>query len=71
MKDPTIAARDCLAEIEILRSIAARTTFAAFRADPILRRAAAFAIQTISEDVRRSPMTGSPIFPPNRVHRTE
>jgi uncharacterized protein with HEPN domain len=55
MKDPTIAARDCLAEIDILHGIAARTTLATFRADPILRRAAAFAVQTISEAVRRLP----------------
>ena len=54
-KDPTIAIRDCLAEIAILHDIAARTTLQAFRNDPIARRAAAYAIQTISEAVRRIP----------------
>jgi uncharacterized protein with HEPN domain len=54
-KDPTIAVRDCLAEIEILHRIEASTTLQAFRNDPIVRRAAAFAIQTISEAVRRIP----------------
>ena len=42
-KDPTIAVRDCLAEIAILREMAARMTLQAFRA------------QTISEAVRRIP----------------
>jgi uncharacterized protein with HEPN domain len=54
-KDPTIAIRDCLAEIEILQGIAARMTLAAFRSDPIVRRAAAYAVQTISEAVRHIP----------------
>jgi uncharacterized protein with HEPN domain len=54
-KDPTIAIRDCLAEIAILHEIAARMTLQAFRSDPIARRAAAYAIQTISEAVRHIP----------------
>ena len=54
-KDPTIAVRDCLAEIEILHQIAARTTLQSFRNDPIVRRAASYAIQTISEAVRHIP----------------
>ena len=54
-KDPTIAIRDCLAEIAILHEIEARTTLSSFRADPIVRRAAAYAIQTISEAVRKIP----------------
>jgi uncharacterized protein with HEPN domain len=54
-KDPTIAIRDCLAEIAVLHEIEARTTLHAFRNDPIVRRAAAYAIQTISEAVRRIP----------------
>jgi uncharacterized protein with HEPN domain len=53
--DPTIAIRDCLAEIEILHQIAVRTTLETFRVDPIARRAAAYAIQTVSEAVRRLP----------------
>jgi uncharacterized protein with HEPN domain len=53
--DPTIAIRDCLAEIAILHDIAARMTLETFRSDPIVRRAAAYAIQTISEAVRRIP----------------
>lgn len=54
-KDPTIAIRDCLAEIAILHEIAERMTLQAFRNDAIVRRAAAYAIQTISEAVRRIP----------------
>jgi uncharacterized protein with HEPN domain len=54
-KDPTIAIRDCLAEIAVLHDIEARTTLDTFRNDPIVRRAAAYAIQTISEAVRRIP----------------
>lgn len=54
-KDPTVAIRDCLTEIAVLHDIAARTTLATFRSDPILRRAAAYAIQTISEAVRQLP----------------
>ena len=54
-KDPTIAIRDCLAEIAILHEIETRTTLQAFRDDPIVRRAAAYAIQTISEAVRHIP----------------
>jgi hypothetical protein len=41
-KDPTIAIRDCLAEIAILHEIAACMTLQAFRSDPIARRAAAY-----------------------------
>jgi len=51
-KDPTIAIRDCLAEIAILHEIEGRMTLQAFR---IVRRAAAYAIQTISEAVRQIP----------------
>ncbi len=54
-RDPTIAIHDCLTEIAILRDIAERATFEAFRNDPILRHAAAYAIQTISEAVRQIP----------------
>jgi uncharacterized protein with HEPN domain len=54
-KDPTIAIRDCLAEIAVLHEIAGRMTLHEFRADPIARRAAAYAIQTISEAVRHIP----------------
>jgi len=54
-KDPTIAIRDCLAEIAILHEIAGRMTLHDFRNDPITRRAAAYAIQTISEAVRHIP----------------
>jgi len=54
-KDATVAIRDCLAEIEVLHQIAAGTTLAAFKTDPIARRAAAYAIQTISEAVRHLP----------------
>lgn len=54
-KDPTVAIRDCLAEIDILHRIAAGTTLATFKNDPIARRAAAYAIQTISEAVRHLP----------------
>jgi uncharacterized protein with HEPN domain len=55
MKDPTVAIRDCVAEIDILHRIAAGTTLATFKTDPIARRAAAYAIQTISEAVRHLP----------------
>lgn len=55
LKDPTIAIRDCLAEIAVLHEIEVRTTLYTFRNDPIVRRAAAYAIQTISEAVRRIP----------------
>ncbi len=54
-KDPTVAIRDCLAEIDILHQIAAGKTLVTFRNDPIARRAAAYAIQTISEAVRHLP----------------
>jgi len=54
-KDPTIAIRDCLAEIEVVHGIAARMTVDAFRSDPIVRRAVAYAIQTISEAIRHIP----------------
>jgi len=46
-KDPTIAIRDCLAEIAVLHQIAARMTLQTFRSDPI--------VQTISEAVRHIP----------------
>lgn len=54
-KDPTIAIRDCLAEIVILQGVAGRMTLDTFRSDPIVRRATAYAIQTISEAVRHLP----------------
>jgi uncharacterized protein with HEPN domain len=54
-KDPIIAIRDYLTEIEILHEITAGITIDAFRSDPVARRAAAYAIQTISEAVRRIP----------------
>jgi uncharacterized protein with HEPN domain len=54
-KDPIIAVRDCLTEIAVLHDIAERMTLDAFRSDPIVRRAAAYAIQTISEAVRTLP----------------
>jgi uncharacterized protein with HEPN domain len=54
-KDPTVAIRDCLTEIEFLHGITARMTLEAFKSDPIVRRAAAYAIQTISEAVRHIP----------------
>jgi uncharacterized protein with HEPN domain len=54
-KDPTVAIRDCLAEISILHAIAARMTLDEFKSDPIVRRAAAYALQTISEAVRHIP----------------
>jgi len=54
-KDPIIAIRDCLSEIAILHEIAARMTLDTFRSDPVARRPAAYAIQTISEAVRRIP----------------
>jgi uncharacterized protein with HEPN domain len=54
-KDATVAIRDRLAEIAILHEIATRTTFEAFKNDPIMRRAAAYAIQPISEAVRQIP----------------
>lgn len=54
-KDPVIAVQDCLAEIAVLHEIAARNSLDTFKDDPIIRRAAAYAIQTISEAVRRIP----------------
>jgi uncharacterized protein with HEPN domain len=62
-REPTIAVRDCLAEIAVLRDIAARLTLPTFRDDPIARRAAAYAIQTISEAVRQIPDTWLADFP--------
>jgi uncharacterized protein with HEPN domain len=62
-KDPTIAIRDCLTEIEILHGIADRMTLPTFRGDPIARRAAAYAIQTISEAVRHIPDSWLADFP--------
>jgi uncharacterized protein with HEPN domain len=54
-KDPTVAIRDCLAEIDILHKIADGMTMEGFQRDPVARRAAAYAIQTISEAVRHIP----------------
>lgn len=62
-KDPIIALRDCLAEIAILHEIAGRMTLEGFRGDAISRRAAAYAIQTISEAVRRIPNDWLADFP--------
>jgi uncharacterized protein with HEPN domain len=53
--DPIIAIRDVLAEIELLHGIAGRLTLQSFKADPIARHAAAYAIQIISEAVRQIP----------------
>ena len=69
-RDPTIAIRDCLAEIAVLHDIAARTTLQSFRVDPIVRRAAAYAIQTISEAVRQSRTAGLQTFRPSRGDRS-
>lgn len=55
VKDPIIAIRDCLTEIALLRTIAVSKTIDEFKVDPISRRAAAYAIQTISEAVRHIP----------------
>ena len=44
-KDPTVAIRDCLAEIEVLHEISTRMTLETFKTDPIVRRAAAYAMQ--------------------------
>lgn len=44
-----------MAEIALLHEIAARMTLATFKSDPIVRRAAAYAVQTISEAVRHIP----------------
>jgi uncharacterized protein with HEPN domain len=54
-KDPTVAIQDCLAEIAFLHGIAARMTLESFKSDAIVRRAAAYAIQIISEAVRHIP----------------
>jgi uncharacterized protein with HEPN domain len=54
-KDPTVAIRDCLGEIAILHAIASSITLEGFKSDPIVRRAAAYAVQTISEAVRHIP----------------
>lgn len=62
-KDPTIAIRDCLAEIAVLHDIAARMTLESFKCDPIGHRAAAYAIQTISEAVRQIPEDWLAEFP--------
>jgi uncharacterized protein with HEPN domain len=62
-KDPVIAIQDCLAEIALLHEIAARMTLETFKSDPLVRRAAAYAIQTISEAVRRLPEEWLADFP--------
>lgn len=54
-KDPTIAIRDCLVEIAVLQRIAVASTLHDFKNDAITRRAAAYAIQIISEAVRHIP----------------
>lgn len=68
-KDPTIAIRDCLAEIAILREIASRATLQTFQADPIARRAASYAIQTISEPCGAFPTNGLRTSLPSRGNR--
>lgn len=55
VKDPIVAIRDCLTEIALLRTIAASKSLEDFSGDPVARRAAAYAIQTISEAVRHIP----------------
>jgi uncharacterized protein with HEPN domain len=70
--DPIIAIRDCLAEIAVLNNIAAAMTLERFLGDPIARRAAAYAIQTISEAVRRIPddwLAGFPSQPWGQIRR--
>jgi uncharacterized protein with HEPN domain len=62
-KDPTIALRDCLGEIVVLHDIAVGRTLETFREDPIARRAAAYAIQTISEATRQIPEEWLADFP--------
>jgi uncharacterized protein with HEPN domain len=62
-KDPTIAIRDCPAEIAVLHGIAAQKTLHEFRNDAVARRAAAYAIQTISEAVSRIPEDWLADFP--------
>ena len=69
-KDPTVAIRDCLAEIAILDEIAARMMLELFKSDPIVRRAAAYAIQTISEAVRHIPDGWLATFRQSRAHRS-
>jgi uncharacterized protein with HEPN domain len=54
-KDAAIAIRDCLAEIAVLEEIASRVALDEFKSDAILRRGAAYAIQTVSEAVRSIP----------------
>jgi uncharacterized protein with HEPN domain len=54
-RDPLIAVRDVLREIEVLHGIAQRMTLDAFKADPIASHAAAYAVQIISEAVRHIP----------------
>jgi uncharacterized protein with HEPN domain len=54
-RDPIIAIRDVLREIEVLHGIAERMTLEAFKADPIASHAAAYAVQIISEAVRHIP----------------
>jgi hypothetical protein len=53
--DPIIAIRDVLAEIELPHGIAGRMTLTSFKADPIAKHAAAYAIQIISEAGRQIP----------------
>jgi uncharacterized protein with HEPN domain len=54
-RDPIIAIRDVLAEIDVLHGIAQRLTLDSFKADPIASHAAAYAVQIISEPVRYIP----------------
>jgi uncharacterized protein with HEPN domain len=54
-RDPLIAVRDVLREIDVLHGIGQRMTLEAFKADPIASHAAAYAVQIISEAVRHIP----------------
>jgi uncharacterized protein with HEPN domain len=72
IRDPIIAIRDVLGEIEILQGIAQRMTLEAFKADPIASHAAAYAIQIISEAVRHIPddwITEYPTQPWTQIKR--
>ncbi len=53
--DPLIALVDALREIAFLEALVAKTTREAFSSDAMAYRAAAYAIQTLSEAVRHLP----------------
>jgi hypothetical protein len=65
--DAAIAIRDCLAEIAVLEDLAAHLVLETFKGDPISRRAAAYAIQTISEAFRTN---GLPTIQPCRGRKS-